>query len=266
MTPTYRVTLIALNADVSAVTNIGERHELTGQTIDDVIQLSTRLLAVDTGGSPKLEPGIIFHRNERSYRIATHQGRLRVHKSASSFDDYWTANTPEELVDLPPFQSSGSAVSSRSPVRSRPPGGKGGPMRSILEVAGLFALTIVLVAVGLRFGFPNKRFSDVPEDITLITSTDEKAAIFAAVAGTYSSGKTAGNTLVVIKPDGFVTIGAIGTDGKATIPRLQEQARAGRRGSIACVITSFGIISGIAPPDTVNVGRFQYTKAPVTAQ
>jgi len=35
---------------------------------------------------------------------------------------------------------------------------------------------------------------------------------------------------------------------------------------MACVITSFGIIAGIAPPDTVNVGRFQYKKAPVSIQ
>ena len=47
---------------------------------------------------------------------------------------------------------------------------------------------------------------------------------------------------------------------------IQEQARAGKRGNIACVVTSFGIIAGIAPPDAVNVGRFQYKKAPVSIQ
>ena len=146
-------------------------------------------------------------------------------------------------------------------------GGKGSsPLRSIAEVVGLFAIAVVLVAVGLRFGLPQKRLSDVPDDVTIVTSASERAEVFAAVAGSYSTGKTAGNSLVVIQADGRVRLGAIGKDGKATPPRIEELARAGRRGSIACVITSFGIIAGIAPPDTVNVGRFQYKKAPVTIQ
>ncbi|MEJ1973056.1 MAG: hypothetical protein WDM96_11535 [Lacunisphaera sp.] len=53
---------------------------------------------------------------------------------------------------------------------------------------------------------------------------------------------------------------------KPTPPRIQEQARAGKRGNIACVVTSFGVIAGIAPPDAVSVGRFQYKKAPLSAQ
>ena len=43
-------------------------------------------------------------------------------------------------------------------------------------------------------------------------------------------------------------------------------AKHGRRGSIACVITSFGIIAGTEPPEAINVGRFQYKKAPVAVQ
>jgi hypothetical protein len=87
--------------------------------------------------------------------------------------------------------------------------------------------------------------------------------VFAAVAGSYSTGRTPGNSLVIIRPDGQVLLGSIGKDGKAGVPRIHEQARAGRLGSIACVITSFGVISGVAPPDVVNVGRFQYKKAPL---
>ena len=95
---------------------------------------------------------------------------------------------------------------------------------------------------------------------------DEKAAVFASVAGSYSTGRSAGNSLVIIRPDGQVLPGSIGKDGRASLPRIQEQARAGKRGNVACVITSFGIIAGIAPPDIVNVGRFQYKKAPTSVQ
>jgi hypothetical protein len=267
MSVTYRITLVYLAPDASAVAPASERLEHGSHELPEIIRLAGKLLKVDTSVSPKTEPGIIVHRGDRSYRIAAYQGRIRVHKSVSLFDDYWLAETPADIADLPPFQSSASAATARAPARGvRGAGASTSPLRSIAEVAGLFAIAVVLVAVGLRFGLPQKRLSDVPDDVTIVTSSEERASVFAAVAGSYSTGKTAGNSLVIIQPNGQVLLGAIGKDGKATPPRIQEQARAGRRGNIACVITSFGIIAGIAPPDTVNVGRFQYKKAPVSVQ
>ncbi len=267
MSVTYRITLVYLAPDASAVAPASERLEHGSHPLDEIIRLSGKLLKVDTSVSPKTEPGIIVHRSDRSYRIAAYQGRIRVHKSVSLFDDYWVVETPAGIAELPPFQSSASAAASKPPIRSaRGTAKDSSPLRSIAEVIGLFAVAVVLVAVGLRFGLPQKRLSDVPDDVTIVTSSEERATVFASVAGSYSTGKTAGNSLVVIQSDGRVSLGAIGKDGKPTAPRIEEQARAGRRGNIACVITSFGIIAGIAPPDTVNVGRFQYKKAPVAAQ
>jgi hypothetical protein len=265
MSVTYRITLVYLAPDASAVAPAMEKLEHGSHPVEEVIRLAGKLLKVDTSVSPKTEPGIIVHRNDRGYRLAAYQGRIRVHKSVSLFDDYWTVETPGEIATLPPFQAKVSTGTSRPPMRVR--GGKSSsPLRSIAEVVGLFAVAVILVAVGLRFGLPQKRLSDVPADVTIVTSAEERASVFAAVAGSYSTGKTAGNSLVTIQPDGRVLLGAIGKDGKATPPRIAEQARAGRRGSIACVITSFGIIAGIAPPDTINVGRFQYQKAPIAMQ
>lgn len=263
MSTTYRITLVYLAPDASAVAPAMEKHEHGSHPVEEVIRLAGKLLKVDTSVSPKTEPGIIVHRGERGYRIAAYQGRLRVHKSVSLFDDYWTVETPAELTTLPAFQPRAVGESSRPPMRGRK---ASSPLRSVAEVVGLFAVAVILVAVGLRFGLPQKRLSDVPDDIVIITSAEERASVFAAVAGSYSTGRTAGNSLVTVMPDGRVLLGAIGKDGKATPPRIQEQARAGRQGNIACVITSFGIISGIAPPDTVNVGRFQYKKAPIAMQ
>ncbi len=267
MSVTYRITLVYLAPDASAVAPASERLEYGSHKLDEVLRLAGKLLKVDTSVSPKTEPGIIVHRNDRSYRIAAYQGRIRVHKSVSLFDDYWVAETPADIADLPPFQVSASAGAAKTSTRGTRGAGPGtSPLRAIAEVIGLFAVAVVLVAVGLRFGLPQKRLSDVPDDVTIVTSTEERASVFASVAGSYSTGKTAGNSLVIIKADGRVSLGAIGKDGKPTAPRILEQARAGRRGNIACVITSFGIIAGIAPPDTVNVGRFQYQKAPVSVQ
>lgn len=267
MSAAYRITLVHLTADLSALAPASERLELGSFPLEDVIRFAERLLKiVPAAAGTKLEPGIIVHRGDRSYRIAVHQGRLRVHKSVSLFDDYWTADTPAEFAELPPFHVSGGAPAPARPAARGRGGRNSSSLRSLLEVAGLFAVAVVLVAVGLRYGLPQKRLSDVPPDITIVSSAAERASVFATVAGSYATGKTPGNSLVIIQPDGRVLLSTIGKDGKPTPPRIQEQARAGKRGSIACVITSFGIIAGIEPPETVNVGRFQYKRAPVAVQ
>ncbi len=262
MSVVYRITLVHLTADVAALAPASERLELGAFPLEEVIRFTERLtkIAPQAAGT-KLEPGIIVHRGDRSYRIAIHQGRIRLHKSVSLFDDYWSADSPADLATLPPFQTAGAAP---APVKASARGRRNvSSVRSLLEIAGLFAAAVVLVAVGLRFGLPQKRLSDVPDDISIVYSSSERSAVFTTVAGSYATGRTPGNSLVIIQPDGQVLLSTIGKDGKPTPPRVQEQARAGRRGNVACVITSFGIIAGTEPPEIVNVGRFQYRRTPV---
>ena len=102
--PTYRVTLVHLTADASALAPASERLELGNLPLEEIIRLAGRLSRLEMSGNPKAEPGIIVHRGDRSYRIAVHQGRIRVHKSVSLFDDYWTAESANNLGSLPPFQ------------------------------------------------------------------------------------------------------------------------------------------------------------------
>lgn len=266
MSVTYRITLVYLTADGSALAPASERLEAGQHTIEEIIRLAEKLLLLaPTAVGTKIEPGIIVHRGDRSYRLAAYQGRIRLHKSVSLFDDYWTADTPAGIAELPPFAASTATVPQKTSSRPRSTR-QTGPLRSVLEVAGLFAVAVVLIAVGLRFGLPQKRLSDVPADITIVHSASERASVFATVAGSYSTGKTPGNSLVIIQPDGQVLLSTIGKDGRPTPPRIQEQARAGRRGNIACVITTFGIIAGTEPPEVVNVGRFQYRRAELAAQ
>lgn len=261
MSGPYRITLLHLTPDASAVAPQVERVDHGGNLpLEEVIRLAGKLPAINAPAG--VEPGLIVQRGEKSYRIATHQGRIRVHKSVSLFDDFWTVDAPAELANLPPFHPTAPSSGSRPPVRSRAPVKQSSPLRSAAEVIGLFAVAVVLIAVGLRFGLPQKRLSDLPDDMTLVSSPSEKAAIFSTVAGSYASGKN----LVIIDTDGRVRLTSIGNDGKPTAARVDEQARAGRRGSIACVITSFGIIAGTEPPEAVSVGRFQYRRAQQAVQ
>jgi hypothetical protein len=179
----------------------------------------------------------------------------------SLFDDFWTVETAAGLGDLPPFQVSATAPRATSTTAAPR---RHSTTRTLLEAAGLFAAAVVLIVVGLRFGLPQRKLSDLPPGVAIVTSAEERATIFKTVAGVYSTGRTAGNSLVIISEDGQVSLGTIGKDGKPSKPRLQEQAKAGRQGDIACIITSFGIIAGIEPPEAVKVGNFQWRKAPAS--
>jgi hypothetical protein len=264
MSPVYRLTLVQLKPDAAGLGGAADKIEHGSYPVEEIIRLTGNLQRLDLS-NPRAEPGIIVQRGEKGWRITVHQGRLRMHKSMSLFDDFWTVESPAELASLPPFQASASPASGRAQRDTRPPG-RFQNLRAAGEIVGLFAAALVLVAIGLHFGLPQKRLSDLPADVTLVTSSDERANIFATVAGSYATGKAAGNSLVIISPDGHVALGTIGKDGKPTPPRLQEQARAARRGSVACVVTSFGIIAGIAPPDAVKVGNFQWKKAVLAMQ
>ena len=260
MSVTYRITLVQLKADAGGVGGASDKIEHGNHPVEEVVRLAGKLLVLDLSNT-KAEPGIIVQRGDKGWRIGVHQGHLRMHKSMSLFDDFWTIDNPAELDGLPPFQISAGATP-RAPQASGTSRPQHGAMRTILEAAGLFATALVLVAVGLHYGLPQRRLSDLPAGLTLVNGTDARGTIFKTVAGVYSTGKTAGNSLVVISADGQVSLGTIGQDGKPGRPRLQEQARAGYMGNIACVVTSFGIIAGVEPPEVVKVGNFTWKKAP----
>lgn len=258
---TYRITLVQLKPDVSGVAGPSDKVEHGTHPVEEVIRLAGKLLQIDLSNT-RAEPGIIVQRGDKGWRIAVHGGRLRMHKSMSLFDDFWTVDSAAALADLPPFHA--APVSQSRSSHTAPATRRHSAARTVLEAAGLFAAALVLVAVGLRFGLPQRRLSDLPPGVAVVTSAEERATIFKTIAGVYSTGKTAGNQLVVISENGQVSLGAIGKDGKPTKPRIQEQAKAGRQGNIACVITSFGIIAGIEPPEEVKVGNFQWKKAPAS--
>jgi hypothetical protein len=257
---TYRITLVQLKPDAAGVGGPSDKVEHGTHPLEEVIRLSGKLLQLDLSDT-RAEPGIIVQRGDKGWRIGVHQGRLRMHKSMSLFDDFWTVDHASALADLPPFQSPATPAPrshTAAPVRRH------STARTVLEAAALFSAALVLVAVGLRFGLPQRKLSDLPPGVAIVTSDDERSTIFKSVAGVYSTGKTAGNSLVIISENGQVSLGSIGKDGKPTKPRIQEQAKAGRQGDIACIITSFGVIAGIEPPEAVKVGNFQWKKAPAS--
>lgn len=262
MTPPYKVTLINLTAGVTAVAPASDKLELGMLTADEIFQLAGRLLNLDVAAHPKAEPGIIVQRGEKGWRIGAYAGRLRVYKSTSLFDEYWTVESAQALSQLPPFSGQGSAGVNTRSTKSRSPQQpqRFQTVRSIAEVAGLFLLGVVLIVVGFWYGLPHRKVTDLPPDVVVVTGDSERSSVFSAVAGSYVAGKAKpGESIVVITPEGRVSLGTIGKDGKPSTPRLDEQARAARKGNIAVVVTKWGFIAEL-PPDAVNVGNGQWRK------
>ena len=259
MSTSFRVTLVQLKAGATALAAAGDKLELGSVSAEEVYRLAGNLLKLDTSANPKAEPGIIVHRGEKGWRIAVRAGRLCMHKSTSLFDEYWTVDSPEGLAQLPPFSAAGPATASRPTRGHSAPPKRFQVLRTIAEVAGLFALGVVLIMVGFWYGLPHRKLSDLPADIVVVTADSERALVFTAVAGSYATGKKPGDSIVTITPEGRVSLGAIGKDGKPAAPRIEEQARAARKGSLAVIVTSFGVIAEF-PPDAVNVGAYRWRK------
>ncbi len=253
MSPTYRVTLVQLTPGATALAGAADKVELGQIPLEEVIRLAGNLLRLDVSANPKTEAGILVHRDDKGWRIAVHHGRLCVHKSTSLFDEFWTVESPEGLAQLPPFNVAGApaAKAARKQAASTQ---RHGILRTVGEVAGLFVLALAFIIIGFKFGLPQRKLSDLPADLVLVTADSERASVFSAVSGSYVTGRKPGDRVVTITPEGRVTFSRIGKDGKPTPSQGEEQARAARKGNQAVILTSLGTIAE-SPPDAVSVGN-----------
>lgn len=256
MSGPFTVTLLQLNADATACTGPGQKNELKQQSVDEILALVARFQRINFSEYPKAEPAIIVHRGEKGWRIMIQDRRIRLYESTSVFDNFDMVNTPQELRQFAPFyQHDTDAVIEAAAVATS----RGGLLRTVAEVGGLIVVGLALMATGLWFGLPHRKLSDVPADISVISSSDERQRIFTAFAGTYATGKKAGDSVLIIAPDGQVTLGSIGKDGKPILPpHINEKAQAGRRKEDACVVTTFGVID--PGTDAVAIGNLRWRR------
>ena len=253
MSGEYIVTLLQLKANALGLAAADEKIELGNLSAEEVYQLASNLLLLNTVTPLTDEPGIIVRRGDKGWRISLHGGRLCLYHSTSRLDEYWAVGKVKELASLPPFRPL-APVPRPAPPLAGTTATPWSSTRTVAELAGLFTLGLALIALGFWYGLPHKKLSDLPADVVVVKSSQEIAAIFSALAGSYATGKKPGDSIVTISPQGLVTIGAIGKDGKVSKPRLEAQAQAARRGSLAAVLVpTVGVIAEL-PPDAVKVG------------
>lgn len=262
MSYTFQVTLAGLNADATAITGFdADKVDLGQLTIGELQAVAEKFRQLDPVECRNADAGIVVRRGDKGWRISNQPGQLRVHHSTSSFDDFWVAESAASLAELPPFRAASTAAwaAAQSGFGSTR---RGGPMRTALEIGGLITLALVCMAVALFYGTPRRKLSDPPDSVVVIRSADESREIFARVAGSYATGTKKGNSIVTITADGRVSLAMVGPDGKPAAPAriANEQARAGRKGNLPCVLTSFGVIV-IAPPEGVDVGTYRWKRA-----
>lgn len=259
MSYTFLVTVVGLDATVSTVISADHKEELGHLELAQITPLIERLRQMDAAAARKVDAGLIVRRGDKGWRINAHHGQLRVYHSTSSLDNYWTTADVKGLGELPPFrQAVAEQLAAQGGARfgARP----GGMLRAIGEIGGLAALAIVLMGVAVYFGTPRRKLSDAPAGFQTISGTASQE-VFAKIAGSYATGRKPGSSLVMINPDGKISLHLIGKDGQpVTPPRIEEQARAGLLGNQPAVHTSFGVIT-LADQESVNVGAYQWKRA-----
>lgn len=254
MSLTYRVTLVQLTAGAAALAPAGDKVELGQIPAEEIYRLAGNLMKLDVSANPKAEAGILVYRDDKGWRIAVRHGRLTMYKSTSLLDEYWTVETPDGLAELPPFTPASASPAAKA-ARKQAAQAKGfNALRTVGEVVGLFAVALVLIIVGFHYGLPQRKLSDLPPELQIVTSDSDRASVFTAVAGSYATGKKPGDRIVTISPDGHVAFSRIGKDGKPSPTQGEEMARAYRKGTQAVIVTSIGMIAE-SPPDAVSVGN-----------
>jgi hypothetical protein len=261
MSYTFLVTVVGLDSSITAVVSADHKEELGHLEYAQILPLIQQLQQVDAAAARKVDAGLIVRRGDKGWRINAHHGQLRVYHSTSALDNYWTVSDLKGLGELPPFRQ---AVAEQLATQggARFAGRQGGLLRTVGEIGGLMTLAIVLMGVAVYFGTPRRKLSDAPAGFQTISGSQGQE-VFARIAGSYATGRKPGSSLVMINPDGRISLHHIGKDGQPVVPpRVEEQARAGLLGNQPAVHTSFGVIT-LADQESVKVGAYQWKRLPL---
>lgn len=260
MNVTYRVTLVQLSADATALEPVHHTPRELGELAPTEIEkLLVNFSRLDATALPDATPSIVLRRHGRGWRITPGNKSLTFHDGLDSLAPSLPLDAVKILTAIDPSHEPSAAPASDVPptdpaVTPRRRLNLSRPQAIALLVAGL-----VLLGAGLWFGLHEDDINAIPGDVVALTAPDEIKALFASAAGQYLTPVSPGNGVLTLSPTGHFSIATLGPDGRPLPTTYEEPARAGRRQGQPCIITTVGLIA-IVDRDTLHYNEIVWRR------
>jgi hypothetical protein len=262
MNVTYRVTLVQLSADASALEPPHHTSRELGELSADAIgKLLENFSHVDVSSAPDANPAIVLRRHGRGWRVTPGNKTLTFHDGLDALSPSSSLAAAGILAAIDPSHDLAAtpgeepATDSTAPARRRPKFSTG-------QALALLISGLVLLAAGLWFGLHEDDINAIPGDVVTLTAPDEIKTVFASAAGQYLTPVSPGNGVLTLTPTGHFSFATMGPDGTPLPTTYEEQAQAGRRNGQPCVITTVGLIE-IVDRDTLNYNEISWHRSTV---
>jgi hypothetical protein len=250
MNVTYRVTLVQLTADASALEPVDETPgELDEVAPGDLEKLLVNFARLDASAFPEANPAIVIRRLGRAWRVTPGNKILTFHDGLETIAPSHALDPAGIIAAIDPAHDAATSKAEETPVDSAATPRRR-PKLTNTQALALLVSGLVLLAAGLWFGLHEENINAVPDDVVALTTPAEIAAVFTAAAGQYLTPVSPGNGVLTLTPAGHFSFATLDPEGVPLPTTYEEEARAGRRNGKPCVITTVGLIE-IVDRDTV---------------
>ena len=185
MNVTYRVTLVQLTADATALEPVHYTpRELGELPPPEIEKLLLRFTAVDLTAFPDAAPAVVLRRAQRGWRVTPGNKTLTFHDGLETIAPSHSLDPAGIMAALDP------AFDATAPDAEDATADSAAAPRRRLKLTNTQALALlvsglVLLAAGLWFGLHEEDINSVPDDVVALTAPVEIAAVFTAAAGQY---------------------------------------------------------------------------------
>lgn len=241
-----KISTIYLDPDVR---HAGLQHGSVGRGEMDaaaVIALLEKFSSIDAMEMLDLDPQVIAAGRDSKLIIRTNRKKLFVY-NAQNMNEAAIEMTPAEIVQKLDHGKPAPAMegSEQAALTAAPPPQPANPAVGYALLA--FALLINVYTVYSMFSKPAQ--IDDKSDVVYATDAIEIARQERAVAGTYATGHTAGNRILVVGGDGSLQYSEIGAPGNP--PPWTGTYRVGSRNQILCLSVDGASIVDVIDPNTL---------------
>jgi len=222
-----------------------------------VIALLEKFSSIDAMEMLDLDPQVIAAGRNSKLIIRTNRKKLFVY-NAQNMNEAAIEMTPAEILQKLDHSEPAPATeeSEQAAPAAAPPPRPSNPAVGYALLA--FALLINIYTVYSMFSKPPQ--VDDKSDVVYATDANEIARKQQAVAGTYATGHTPGNRILIISADGSLQYSEIGAPGNP--PPWTGTYRVGSRNEAFCLSVDGASVIDVVDPNTLMYYRdtFRRTK------